>query len=1859
MPNKDLNSYLNWGGGDFTLGNNTDPFDYGQDVNNRDYLDDGFTFTSDYDVAELRANRQPWSHKFARGVGRVGVKTVAEIAKMPGVLGGIVAGAAGQLGDLASGEDNTDFMQTAFNNAWVKSIEKAEHYMNTEGMPVYVEKAIKDGKLWDKITSVDFWATDGADGLGYVISMLVPGQAITKLQLGSKLSGLGKLAKMGKSTEKAVANLAKYGITPKNMDIGLAGLANTIFEAGAEARGAMDSYVGELDRRMQLPKGEEDYINADEYAQLLDKQSKIGANVFNANAGILLLPNMIMAKILWGKPRNKVKLPAGQSAMDVVPTPGIAKRIGNWGNDFAKATLREGFWEEGMQSTAEKYFTENPDADMGDFISDADEEYLKNLGSTDGQTAIFLGAVYGGTMQATMNSYQSKAEHENTNKLIPKGKSLISDYATFLSEGDIYVQDKDGNDIWQKNEDTGELKRELDPLKIQTKLGEKDEITKMSAIYDVAKATGNTDLVESLENRMYTDLVKPFIVNDNLGVEALKSALKENAELAKGAEDANIDADTIVEAITEKAVYLKEKYSNFQEFAPTLIKLQSKDATEADYDNFMNILTSKYLNAHSRKQFLDSKQTEKQEILNKVLAEKGYSIEDFKGENEKLRRDLYADTRVKKVADSLNAIESSLESTNTEIEQYWDPKMYNEAFRQYTEEARQYEAEAEKRDIATKKIEEINSTATLADLDKITFDEFDVKTQEVLEASREKRRESIIKLEAETIAAAKLAAEGNKTTKEIKEEEAVEQLELLKKNLKEGEVMIVPEWVKDYAGESATITKIHNKSVTVTTEDGKKINVKFSTLLKNAAVRTAITNTEGAVDSYNITEEERAANAEHDHATEDKNDSVVMSTDAFGVLFPHIDPAVLEWERNPKDKTGKTVRFKLNTGTEIIATEAELETKRENAIKNESEEKLEEINKYYDDKIKESAEKTANPRTYTFTDNQQKALDMFMGDDFSDIEFLINHLPLHAKLTSTIAAPLHSMSESSDKFNAIWEKTTKNLRTAIIKEVASGTPIEKLSTKIAGQKNGNLKIAEKVNGVVVENSVFDLAFFGGDINNIKTSDIFVVNELGILENNNTKAVKVRLNRELAPGELYVKIATAAGMPFYLKLNIKKTTDQEADLLYEMYKHRFGDIEEGARVRISDVSPELMKQVEDNFGEVLELMNVDIEDVTIKDLTDFLIWDGARKRKSQIRFYSKEAKEGATEKTQYLFVGEREYTKEQFLSEDAKDDFKFVVTNMKRHNIKFKKRANDSKSTKSLRNKAYLQYLLRNRILNTNAVVKEPTFQGPTNVYLQSFRLMNGTKLSKFNVGAPTEFSTKLRGNNRTLNHFFPTMYDSVVKLAGHEKGYVGGGEFYYRTSLLKGKGALTGNKANNSAARGNVIDELTRKFFTFAINRHEFIQAGKDQTLKQNKKGYPISFQEGYFNQLYDILEVYATEFDNRGYTIYSNVPAVAGSLGNTKRNNFGGTIDLLAYDSKKGHYVLIDLKTTSQDRSSYYNKKVDKYAYKKGDRIQLNAYRELLRQKMGLQVEEVLIMPLTTPSLDEENSMYEDLSIDSEGMFLEVDMSKSIYDLFNFSSREKTQRKGFHTDTLGDPDSFVFDPTQLGEEGKDKAFSSSFIEGMQSLIDKFKGDNPEPKKEPTQAPTNPAPAANLAIVQKIVEKFTTDPHTSKFPHQGTGKFYKIAGDVGYIVEMDKDFKSIIGVVSDFATAADIIQNWNKIFGTMPFTSINETMFMQKFNAVWAGVKTAPTVKNKINTAANTKKTLDKSFDLSELTDDQLSTVTAILAAEFLNAKNRKGFNALIKKNANKSQQEKVELMIDYLVGKQISLEDIKVKCGI
>jgi hypothetical protein len=108
----------------------------------------------------------------------------------------------------------------------------------------------------------------------------------------------------------------------------------------------------------------------------------------------------------------------------------------------------------------------------------------------------------------------------------------------------------------------------------------------------------------------------------------------------------------------------------------------------------------------------------------------------------------------------------------------------------------------------------------------------------------------------------------------------------------------------------------------------------------------------------------------------------------------------------------------------------------------------------------------------------------------------------------------------------------------------------------------------------------------------------------------------------------------------------------------------------------------------------------------------------------------------------LLFGNKESTVENI--EQSKNEIIDFLINQKRHQIKISpKFETDNTKTNLKSNSAdYLKYLVDNNILSTNAVVNEPTFQGYTNIYLNTgITVSNQTKPVKTN-NVQTEIEAK-------------------------------------------------------------------------------------------------------------------------------------------------------------------------------------------------------------------------------------------------------------------------------------------------------------------------------------------------------------------------------------------------------------------------------------------------------------------------------------------------------------------------------------
>ena len=330
-------------------------------TSNRDYIPEGMTELSGIDFEEYRATMQGTLDKAGKGLARLGFKTAMNILEMPGIAYGAVKAAV------------TGDPYALIDNGWSNAIKSANEWFDEEAMPVYMKKSVKEGSLWDNIKSVDFWATEGADGLAFALAAIAPGAALKGFKTGAKAAHLIGKAKGGKYLQKmddAINTITKGdaaigagSATASTIDVAGATAFNTLYEAGMEAQMGMDSYNDKLVGMLQ--NGE--LTNA-QFTELIGQTGQVGSNIFKANAALLLLPNAIMSKSLFGRALPKKQLDKF-NRVDGKFTDALADRTSKQKVlDGLKATGKtvgtnlasEGFLEEAGQMTAEHYFQETP-----------------------------------------------------------------------------------------------------------------------------------------------------------------------------------------------------------------------------------------------------------------------------------------------------------------------------------------------------------------------------------------------------------------------------------------------------------------------------------------------------------------------------------------------------------------------------------------------------------------------------------------------------------------------------------------------------------------------------------------------------------------------------------------------------------------------------------------------------------------------------------------------------------------------------------------------------------------------------------------------------------------------------------------------------------------------------------------------------------------------------------------------------------------------------------------------------------------------------------------------------------------------------------------------------------------------------------------------------------------------------------------------------------------------------------------------------------------------------------------------------------------------------------------------------------
>jgi len=1524
-------------------------------------------------IQDKMSSRQSWGHKAGAGVGRVGTKVLAEIAKMPGVIGGIAKGTAGQIGDLISGQDRTDFMQEAFNNPWIQAVTDAEEHIKEDFLPVHVKRAVTDGNLWDNITAIDFWATEGADGLGYIISMLAPGAAINKLGIGTKLMKSSGLTNMGAKSEKAATVLNKYGITAKNIDLHTGTVANTLFEAGAEAKGAMDSYEQSLQRRRLLHPENADYISDEKFEELMAKQSSVGAKVFTANAGILIGPNAIMSKMIWGNRLNKGKLAFKDGAFERLKKLTTKQGLIKAGNRFALGTAREGFFEEGMQSTAETYFTENPDAGGSEFIGDLADAYLNTVTSTEGQKAIFLGAIFGGTMQAVFEGKGENKRIKHQNKLIDRANEMLEQFDSFFSTDNEL--DENGNAIWADDV----LKKRA--RAIEKKAGAIDQLEVMSMLYDEAVENGEESLVKDIREMMTTQLIKPFILNDELGIDALEQHLQASSALVAQSKKEKFDKDIYIKEILEKAKYLKDAHSTFSNFHDIMIDLKNKKATDSMKLEFINSLGSKYVGNKSHERYYSKQLEEVTASMEEELKQYNSSVKDIESNPAKLRDLGRHNTKLKQLGEAKAELTNIVRDALDINKNIWNEKVLNEKFDKFVAE----EIAANKRQEDANAVQEISSkihaATNLKDLEDIDIPE-DKEYSPVLQKLKEEAFESLKKAQE---AAEKEASETNTSNVEEEARKAAEienQVEFVKNNYNVDEPIPTDGLDIEEGFEDAILKEVNENGITIENAKGEQLTLSLGDFhLVNYNTDDQFSNQ----DSDEVEEEIESVKPHQIKVNKDARIAITDNQENAKPLFPDLEEAH-RFEQEPRNKEG-FYGISINVAPGVT--------------------------------------KGNSKAAKAYREYQKN------GVTAENVGMLMDNLSININLSADVTAPLE-IRPAKNKSHEVYDKTSAKLKEVIFLELLNGTPLSDIQIEVVGQYSGNIQL-DVLDGKPAENNIADLYYFENISDVVKNVDNFyIVNDLGRLEN--TKGEELSTQRKLAKGEVYLAIPMANGKIFPLKLNSAKITETQADFLHDLYKTRFADFEHGkikkeAEGKKAFLTEEQVTKFKTNFPQVFELFQeqgLQEEDIKIKDVIDFFVFDLSSNPKSRIRFNKGK-----------IQVGEATFEEKDF--DERKDEFIQHLTSIKRQHVRFKQRKQDIYNF-TMTNPKYLEYLIRNGVLNTNAITKEPVFQGRTTMYVGTDTVTVKGEPSTYN-DTTVEYRDNLFGANKGLKKVLGGLFELGLSLTTDSKAYKDTqGRIYERVSSLV---PYTGNTSGNESAnkRGNVIDLLIRDFFSpkqEIATLERFLDAGQNHVDEQNKltKGDELIMDDVFLESVFNIFNHYAKVFNENEYTVYSDVPPVAFKLND---KYYAGTVDLLVFDNKNKVWKIIDLKTAVIDREDSYNR-TDKFGYKGKDVVQQNAYREGFRQTAKVDIATLQILPITTaPARGKKGNYVGQKAKRTAVDFLDVDMTKDIYELkettrqefdgFDVTNYEEAPSQATDDETLGAFDSYF--PEHFPEAGK------------------------------------------------------------------------------------------------------------------------------------------------------------------------------------------------------------------------------------
>ena len=1373
--------------------------DYGKSV-----YDENLNWGSDINpndiqgsINEYRSQQQGVLPTIGAGLGRVGTKLTRELIKTAGAIGGTIAGIAGNTQDLITGEDNTDFFATAFDNDFIRSTDKAFDKVNKEVLPVYVSDTVTNGGFFDKITSAEFYATEGADGAGYLLAAFAPGAVIKSLNVGQKLFGAAsKLTALryGKNVETARRALTQAGMTVNKIDGLIVPAANAFFEAGAEAKGAGDSMEFEkpkfianfmntfdtnskefrdevltrleqvdLDRRsgkITLDEANEltnnmDNIVAGEFAEKEFKAQKGYAmrNTFLTNLAILAGPNYIQSKILYGKNGatnliNQVKKSPIRQGL---------KRIGETfltegGEEVAQTSTEQRQVKKGLANQLHSGDEIYKDVAIGEFATD----FIKTLGTTEGQIAGFLGGVLGAPISVVQGYKQDKKDKVESDKLRGKiettGTSLNDiNLPIYKTKTEVNPETGEEFEIFEKDDSGNKIPILENVLKVKEALSKHEEISKM---YDLAVESGNIDAVDTIKKYAEHELIMNFINEDEISLDALKEHLKETLPTTSDNKKENNDNLKRQNELIDKARYLQKELVSFQDMSTSIIKLENDNATDEQVRSFMGSLANEFLKETSelydlRNKLSKSESTksdlEKQTIITDIdnpLYQEGITNELDK--TVKVRSNPRLDVINSKIDEIKKDIKDKESFLNYGI---WNSKIVNGAFNESIKQVDKLRENTTPEQ--TLKFEEIDdqikNATTTEELDAIDYQNNPVYKKQIAAKKLE--------IESEEIDARTAFKEEELATKENEKLENQEKLNSVKELTKTNSVgEVVPNPFSD-EDKSATIEAITKNSITLRDNETQET----STYTFEEDISDDI-----SADDINVTQYNPVTPG-------------TTHTDHKSVGYDKNNPSFSNYLMEPRDKKGDVVTFELNETTP--------------------------------------------------TDNGIKAIDIVKNNNnlTENRQFLIDNLPITFVYNNGTAK----------SWSAFKSPNSIQFRSNIIDLLIQGNKLEDLKTTITNQESPSFN-TEFENNKPVKNNPLEIDYIKSlDSKNPENKvTLYHVNKEGklILVSKNKEPLASNITKDLSneKGQIFLVIKNPKGTNVPVKLNFSRLNEVKASTLAKIY----GEILKDQIVRNKNISElENIDEVTKVLNLEIDLLGGNIDTITVNELIESLVHENSDIK--AIRF------------TTDLEGNPLITFNDKFFSENEIDSLG-VELQQKYHNVITITTDTVVNKDLNFQNPTYLKYLFDNKIVSTNLSTTGYSFREFTKT---------GKDLDpKKNVGSELWISSTIQGSTiKDKSSIASTQiltkeeliksklqkYDELVlKVLSQRKE--GEDTIKHPDYLVDAKGNFIRGDMVTYSDEGIIVDGGLETYATVKDYIRETIEENAENILKSQKKSVPL-----------------------------------------------------------------------------------------------------------------------------------------------------------------------------------------------------------------------------------------------------------------------------------------------------------------------------------------------------------------------------------------------------------------------------------